>query len=889
MAARRVAIVPHTHWDREWYQSYQEFRLNLVDMLDTLLALLESDDGYPYFMLDGQMAVVDDYLEVRPENEERVRALAAAGRISMGPWYILMDEFLTSGETIIRNLQMGLRRASVFGGAMNIGYLPDMFGHIAQMPQILRLAGFTDAVVWRGVPSTITKNGFLWEAPDGSSVRAEYLPDGYSNGATLPDDAKALVHRVASHLEEVGDLVIDDLLCMNGSDHLMPQPWLGRVVVEANHLQDDFSFDITSLPEYLATAPTKGLERWKGELRSGFRADMLMGVTSNRVDVKRMGGLAVRELERRAEPLAALFQNRTEWPERQLELAWKEIVRNSAHDSICACSIDDVVDAVMDRYAQARTIARGLAERATKSLARSLAEPGPYVLNPAQRSRPGVVELVVGAVEPPPVEVQVLSERTGHAKGMVLDADTVRAILGMLQSPQIDHGSWLQDIVIEEDEKHIDITFSVGPEERHDAPIAQAKRDIYTRMEARPDAVIRFGLSEPSIRRIVARVAEVPGYGWQAFEPVALTHPVVVSAPGEPASLSNGLVSVDVDETLGSFSLNGRAGYGRLVDGGDLGDSYNYSPPRNDAMVDTPSAVAVRFAEQGPVRAKVVITASYLWPDHVDGSSQARVGEQSVEVETSIEVRAEEPAVRVTTSFVNPSRDHRLRVHLPLPEPARTSQAECAFAVVERGLTAEGRPEEFGLPTAPARRFVSAGNLTVVHDGVCEYELVDIAATPLGDAASTIALTVLRSTGMLSRAGMAYRPFPAGPVTPVAGLQMTGRPISLHYALAVGVDDPYALADDILLPLEVFDSLGGGTRPSAGGVLSISGAEVSAVHRDGGVQEVRVFNPGSEPTTVTIDGRAGWLVDLRGHPTSPFEDSFELRPFEIATARLHST
>ena len=286
---------------------------------------------------------------------------------------------------------------------------------------------------------------------------------------------------------------------------------------------------------------------------------------------------------------------------------------------------------------------------------------------------------------------------------------------------------------------------------------------------------------------------------------------------------------------------------------------------------------------------QVVITASYLWPDHVDGSSQTRVGEQPAVVETSLELRADEPAVRVTTSFVNPSRDHRLRVHLPLPEPARTSQAECAFAVVERGLTAEGRPEEFGLPTTPARRFVSAGNLTVVHDGVCEYELIDIAATPHGDAASTIALTVLRSTGMLSRAGMAYRPFPAGPVTPVEGLQMAGRRISLQYALAVGVDDPYALADDILLPIQVLASLGGGTRPSTGSMLNVSGAEVSAVRRDGGLHEVRVFNPRSAPTTVTIHGRAGWLVDLRGYPERPFEDCFELRPFEIATARLHST
>ena len=675
-------------------------------------------------------------------------------------------------------------------------------------------------------------------------MRAEYLHDGYSNGATLPDDAKALVQRLASHLEEVGDLVIDDLLCMNGSDHLMPQPWLGRVVAEANDLQDGFSFDVTSLPEYLATAPTKGLERWKGELRSGFRADMLMGVTSNRVDVKRMGGLAVRELERRAEPLAALFQRPSEWPKRQLELAWKEIVRNSAHDSICACSVDDVVDAVMHRYAEARTIARG-SGRAGHQIAGAIAGRARLLRTQSGPACPFGGRRVGGRRQSNhrPRMCRCCRNVRGHPDGMVLDADTVRTIIGMLQSPQIDHDSWLQDIVIEEDEEYIDITFSVGPEERHDAPIAQAKRDIYARMEARPDAVIRFGLNEPSIRRIAARVAEVPGYGWQPFEPVALTHPVEASASGESVSLSNGLVSVEVDKTLGSFSLNGRAGYGRLVDGGDFGDSYNYSPPRQDAIVDTPSAVAVRIAEQGPVRARVVITASYLWPDHVDGSSQTRVGERSVEVETSIELRADEPAVRVTTSFVNPSRDHRLRVHLPLPEPARTSQAECAFAVVERGLTAEGRPEEFGLPTAPARRFVSAGNLTVVHDGVCEYELIDIAATPLGDAASTIALTVLRSTGMLSRAGMAYRPFPAGPLTPVEGLQMVGRPISLHYALAVGVDDPYALADDILLPLEVLASPGGGTRPSTGSGLSISGAEVSAVRRDGGVHEVRVFNP----------------------------------------------
>ena len=135
-----------------------------------------------------------------------------------------------------------------------------------------------------------------------------------------------------------------------------------------------------------------------------------------------------------------------------------------------------------------------------------------------------------------------------------------------------------------------------------------------------------------------------------------------------------------------------------------------------------------------------------------------------------MELRADDGVVRVTTTFVNPSGDHRLRVHLPLPEPARHSRAESAFTVVTRGLTAEGRADEFGLPTAPSQRFVTAGRLTAAHEGVCEYELVDID----DEGARTLALTVLRSTGMLSRLGMAYRPFPAGPLTPVEGLQMRG-------------------------------------------------------------------------------------------------------------------
>jgi alpha-mannosidase len=195
MTRRKVAIVPHTHWDREWYAPYQTFRLRLVDTLDAFLPLLERDPSYTRFLLDGQMAVVYDYLEVRPEAAATIRRLASSGRLDMGPWYALMDEFLVSGETLVRNLQTGMRRSAELGGTMAVGYLPDSFGHAAQLPQILRLACIGHAVVFRGVPDSVESTAFWWEAPDGSRVRAEHLALGYTNAFRLPDDPDALVAR----------------------------------------------------------------------------------------------------------------------------------------------------------------------------------------------------------------------------------------------------------------------------------------------------------------------------------------------------------------------------------------------------------------------------------------------------------------------------------------------------------------------------------------------------------------------------------------------------------------------------------------------------------------------------------------------------------------------
>jgi hypothetical protein len=559
-------------------------------------------------------------------------------------------------------------------------------------------------------------------------------------------------------------------------------------------------------------------------------------------------------------------------------LAWREVIRNAAHDSICACSVDETVDAVLHRFNEARQIASGLATQSLQHFALDLPTAETYAINGRGYARSGLVEFSVAGDRFDAATMQLLEERPKYPEEMTLNADGMRAILSIVQDNRIDDQAFIHEATLNTDGDVITVHVVAGSYDKKDVSFAEGRQELYAAMGANPDKPIKLTLVQPAIRRIVALVRDVPSFGWRPAEAAVPASPVAAHGA---LGLTNGLVTIDVNDVDGTFSLNGRPGYGQLVDEGDLGDSYNYSPPTTQTVVDRPDHVAVRVLESGPIRGRVEIVATYTWPERIDEITQTRVGSITGTVTTTLELRADDAAVHVSTSFVNPARDRRLRVHLPLVTPATTSRAECAFTVVERGLTAEGRSEEFGLPTFPSRRFVTAGGLTVAHEGLHEYELVDVD----GDQAHTLALTLLRATGMLSRLGMALRPLPAGPLTPVEGLQLVGVPLELHYALTDAAVDPYRFAADELIPLDVVAAPGGGTRPVSGSMLEVRGAEVSAVTRVNGVLEVRVFNPTDGETTVEVPGIHGWLVDLRGTGTAPFEGSFTLRPHGIATFR----
>lgn len=883
---RTVHVVPHTHWDREWYKPFPVFRMQLVELLDVLLPQLEADASYAHFQLDGQLAVVDDYLEIRPEQAERLAELNRSGRISMGPWYTLPDEFLVSGETLVRDLRLGIARAEAFGGHMAVGYLPDMFGHVAQMPQILAGFGLADAVVWRGVPSAIDASAFWWEALDGTRVRAEYLTEGYGNGARLPEHGKGLVEMLDAFVDAHGARAGDPVLWMNGTDHLLPQPHLGRVVAEANEADAGYRVEVTSLAAHLAAAPDEGLPTWRGELRSGARSNLLMGVASCRVDVKQAAARAERWLERVAEPLAACWQPADEHPSAFLAHAWRDVIRNAAHDSICGCSTDEVNDAVLHRYAEATRVAEAIAERA---LIRVLAASGQgaVVVNPTARDRGGVVAAVLpGEVAPP--HTQQLSVRPALEQTITIERRTAVPVLlrAVNDDPKVSH------LTLEEQADGL-VVATVHSDR---APTSQDMAALRTELEAlaaaRPDGPVRIDIARPrGTQEVLLRTAEVPGFGWRGLAPADLGGAAVRPASG---GLTNGLVTVVAAPADGTLTVtdhrSGRTAraLGRIVDDGDAGDTYNWSPPADDTCVERPVAVEVSLVEAGPVRGRVEVLRRYRWPARVvDGR---RAGGVEVAVRTLVELRAGEDLVRLSVSFDNRAEDHRVRLWLPLPEAAARSTAECAFGAVERGLTAEGGPNEVGLPTFPSRRFVAAGGLTVLHEGLCEYELVDVAGDGEDARASTLAVTLLRSVGLISSGPMAMRALPAGPDTPTPAAQLPG-PRQAELALHLGDRDPWALADEAFAPLLTARFPGGdgaGDPEVAGQALRVVGAEVSALtRRPDGRLEVRLVNTSGEPVEADLGGRTGERTDLLGRPLGErVDDRLALRPWEIATLAL---
>ncbi|GAT68684.1 alpha-mannosidase-like protein [Planomonospora sphaerica] len=976
-----ITVVPHTHWDREWYLPFQRFRAGLVRMLDRVLDALAADPAHR-FTMDGQLAALEDYLEVRPERRPLVEALVAGGRLAAGPWLVLADEFLCAGETLIRNLEYGVRGAEELGGAMRVGYLPDQFGHCAQMPQILRLAGFEHACLWRGVPARVDRAAFAWTGADGTAVRTQYLPGGYGNAAhLLSGPAEALADRLAALTETLRPWHPDGpVLAMYGNDHTTPDPG-----VTAAGLR------LATLGEYLAARgpSVDGLPVVEGELRSHARAHLLPGVVSARVPVKRAMARAERVLIRYAEPLAALWlpggaaegvrgphgtSDGVHGPQSTsdagpddvsgaarpdgagsaarllLDAAWRRLIACSGHDSVTGCGSDETAQQVAARIAEAEQTAQAVVDLVGASLADRAGRDRLVAVNPSPFTRTALVladlpeacsRLLGPGGEPVPLQrLELAPTLLGETV-----VDDLTRLLGRIH----DRETSGQEIVSWSAEEDL-FTVVVGRHGSSGYDYADLRRAVLDGAAARPGPWRVRTLAEPVVT--VAALVTVPPLGRTVLTaaPVAgattesgpapepsTPEPSIVESPSaelsvqgppavetpvrpdgaatsrSPASapdgprwsrpaegvLDNGLLRVAVapDGTLSLASRDAQAhGVGRIVDGGDAGDTYDHAPPRHDLQVDTPVSVEVESVCAGPLVSVLEIRRTYRWP--VESWEHGRSEDtEPVTVTTRAELRAGEPYLRLETSFDNRARDHRVRWHAPLPRPAAESFAEGQLAVVRRGLTAEGGCGEHPLPTFPAEGFVAAGGLAVLLDQVTEYELTG----------GELALTLLRSVGHLSRDRNAHRERPAGPQLPTPAAQCPG-PTAMRFAVLphAGTWDEAGLprlAEEYRHELLAVPGSGGdacaspaaGPTAGTGGRLCVEGRGVvlTALRERGHALELRLVAEHPAATEAVIRGSftAARRADLLGAAGGRLEVTggavrLPLRPFEIATVHL---
>ena len=832
MAAKQpwqFVVISHSHWDREWYVPFQTYRIRLVGLMDRVLGILVANPEYKHFMTDGQAVLLEDYLVARPDRRRLIARMVREGRLLVGPWYVAPDEFLPGGESLIRNLQRGIRLSRELGGVMRVGYSPDAFGHIAHLPAILRGFGLEYAAVWRGLDERVRKTEFIWQSPDGSGVLTLHMPLGYAAAWPLsskPEKMKAKLSRLRQELARRATTRY--LAIMNGNDHAPPQADLPALLKTANAVVSNGTVVHGSLPQLMAAIKAEveekrtALPRYQGEMRSGQRAHLLPGAISARMWVKQRNQQCEDLLVDWLEPLTAwggLLRARlgSAWREPPLPWgpytgyptarpsiaglvreAWRRLLLNQSHDPIYGCGVDAVYVDVTERFDSCEQIAGDLVRRMLVDVAAQV--------------------------------------DTGGEKGVV--------VFNPLGGPRSDFVTF--DWPLSGDGK-LPLAVVDGAGRRHACQVVSTP----------PARALPFSPPRTVEAGFVAR--GIPGHGYKAYRIVDGARADATSRETSGKTIENEFFAVSADPDDGSITArdkkSGRVlrGLNRLVDGGDRGDEYNYWAPSPDTVVDRPSAAPkISVVERGPARSTLQIDMTYSLPAGLSRDRQMRSGRHvRCEVRCLVRLYAGVRRVDFRVEFDNQARDHRLRSHFPTGTQSDVTHAEQHFGVITRPIAVPEADEtwmEQPIGTHPQKTFVDVSDgrqgLLLANRGLPEYE-----ALP-GREGVTLALTLLRCVGWLSRPDVATRKGPAGPTVETPGAQCIGRHV-FEYAVVPhegGWENAFLEAHRFARPLRAATASGSGALPAARSLVETrpSRLVVSAVKvaEDGRGIVVRVYNAG---------------------------------------------
>ena len=709
---KTLHIIPHSHWDREWYQSFEAHRIKLVELFDAIIEEMEKSDEYTYYHMDGQFIPVEDYLEVRPHMKDRLQKLIREGRIQVGPWYVLQDEFLTSGEANVRNMLYGIKLAKDFGAdPLMCGYFPDAFGNVGQAPQICQGFGIDNAVFGRGLNDVgsdnqiirqngITKSELIWRAPDGSEVIGVMFVNWYCNAMELPSDPEALRGRILGighSLERFS--CTDHLLGMNGCDHQPLQRNLVDVIKLANEVQDEYEVVQSNMRDYVAEIRKRRdeLSPFEGEIigqyTSGF--DLLTSTASTHIDIKTRNWKNQHTLERLAEPAARLAALTGGKYDRDFFLyAWRRLMQNHPHDSICTCSCDEVYDAMLARFDSSQQVSDKMVEGALTHLAGAV-----------DTNCGGDKAILVLSLEPGKSTVTVTANvdfaREDNAQAIAIyDAD------GNLVPAKVNR---------------IDNQFTYTlPNDRF----------------RQPRRVDRFEVEFP---------VTTEGMGWQVYKVVRVDAAPVMDCP--ITIRENGMENETLSLTFnadGSFDLTDRrtgrtfVGQNRLEDQPDIGESYNFKPGGDPVLCDK---ATVSLHETTAYSATFKTVANLVGDATVTSYVTLQKGVSRVDIKTVIVNRGEDHRIRalfdsdVATEHVLSEGQFDLTARPIEPSftwknPSNLQKTQAFVAMEPAGCA--GRCAD-----SCAESGIEGACLAIANRGICEYEV-------LRNGHNTVAITLLR-------------------------------------------------------------------------------------------------------------------------------------------------
>lgn len=759
---KKVYIISHSHWDREWYMAYEQHHMRLVELMDDLLELCETDPDFNSFHLDGQTIILDDYLEVRPEKREALIKAIEQGKLQIGPFYILQDAFLVSSESNVRNMLIGMEESKRWGKPVMLGYFPDTFGNMGQTPQMMLQANLESAAFGRGVKPIGFDNEVLeadnytsqysemfWKGPDGSEIFGLLFANWYSNGNEIPTDpeeAKLFWGKKLEDVEKFG--ATNHYLMMNGVDHQPVQKDITKAIRLANDLFPEYEFVHSNFTEYLEAVQQElpaDLGTVHGELTSQETDGWftLANTSSVRVYLKQWNTRVARRLENIAEPLAAMAYELTgEYPHDQLDYAWKTYMQNHPHDSICGCSVDEVHREMIPRFEKANEVGKFVAEEALSTLTDEI-DTSVF----PEDSKPFVVFNTTGMKKSGLTTVEVELERQTFSEG--IPSELFHALKAKAAENYVVINAQGEPLSATVSEEKVRFNYDL-PKDRFRIPYMERYVTI------------------------TLQVADMAPFSWESFALVVGEHEdeneKLIHSDGRV--LENSYLKATIADN-GSLAITSKV-TGHTLENllvfenvGDIGNEYIFKQPEMDAAVlSTNFPHHIEVLENSAVSGKVRLTQTLEIPKSADARLKEeqeavvdfryRKAQRSKEkvpfvLETIISLDYVTRHLEFETTVNNQAEDHRLRVLFPTTIHSDSHEADSIYEAVKRPNHVSSHWKN---PTNPQHQhaFVNVHNeefgLTVANFGLNEYEIVD----------DTIAVTLLRSVGELGDWG--YFPTP---------------------------------------------------------------------------------------------------------------------------------